>query len=341
MSDDNKDVKDQNQDQDINEDRGDVVTASDESGDTDDQNKDVRSEDAGDLNKDSEGDKDDKSKDADADDKQGDEGDKKSDKKDDKEEPRIPKSRFDQAVAKARKEAEIAQQKLAELEEEMEAQRGILDLEKVENEIDALEDKLEEAIKDGNAETKQRLRKEIRRKNQEIAEAKAAQHAARATAAAIEKVTYDALVKELEVQHPELNPENEDTYDDDAASEIMELKEAFEAKGHGSTEALRKAVRAVYGRAPAKPKADESKDDKSEDPEAKRKAEEAAAKRKEEAVKKGLEAKGQQPADSKKAGLDSDKAGRKGSLKDPDKLSEAEWDKLTDEEKARMRGDIL
>ena len=336
MSDGKDDVKD-----DIKEDRGDVVDATgDESGDTDDQkNDDVGSEDAGELNEEGKGDKDDKSKDADAGDKSKD--DKKDEKKD--EEPRIPKSRFDQAVAKARKEAEEAQRKLAELEEEMEAQRGQLNFEKIEEEIDALEEKLEDAIKDGNAETKQRLRKEIRRKNQEIAEAKAAQHAARATAAAIEKVTYDSLVKELEVQHPELNPDNEDTYDDDAAQELMELKEAFEAKGHGSTEALRKAVRAVYGRAPAKPKVGESKDDDAgnEDDEAKKKAEEAAAKRKEEAVKKGLDAKGQQPVDSKEAGLDSDKAGRKGSLKDPNKLSEAEWDKLTDEEKARMRGDIL
>lgn len=330
------------------EDRGDVIdSASDESGETDDQKledkKDTKSDDA------------DKQ---DADDKGGDDNgsdesdDDAADKKDDKaaekkEEPRIPKSRFDQAVAKARKGEAEAVKRAEELQDQLDAQKGAADTDKIEEQIDKLEDDLEGAIKDGNADKKMRLRKEIRKLNQEIAETKAAQHAARATAVAIERITYDGLVKTLEAEHPELNPDDE-SYDQDVVDELNEYKSAFEAAGHGSTEALRKSLRAIYGKAPAKPKADEKKDeadeaeDKGKEDEANKKAAtDAEAKRKEDAVKRGLDTKKQQPADGKKAGIDSDKAGKKSKVVDVSKMSNKEFDKLDEEELKRARGDVL
>lgn len=316
-------------------DRGDEYTASDESGDTDDQNLEVVKDEKTGDDAEAESDVKESNKpaaDADAEEDDENEAEEKGAKK---EEPRIPKHRFDQAVAKARKEAEIAQAKVEELTEQLAAQEGKVDFDKIEAEIDRMEDELEEAIKDGNTETKLRLRKEIRRSNQEIAESKAAQHAARATAVAIERITYDSLVKSMEIEHPELNPDAEE-YNQDLVDETQEFKEAFEAKGHGSTEALRKAMKAVFRVAPVVEKDDDAADEKK--PEVKK---DVGADRKEEAIKKGIETKKKQPVDSKKAGLDSDKAGKKTTITDVKKLTEAEFDKLPEEELKRMRGDML
>jgi hypothetical protein len=140
----------------------------------------------------------------------------------------------------------------------------------------------------------------------------------------------------MEAEHPELNPDNEEGYDEDAVAEIAELKEAFEAKGASSSEALTKSLRLYYKG--AKPK-DEPKEE-AKDESKKSEAEEEAARRKAEAVKKGLDTKGKQPSD-KKTGLDSDKAGKKSKEADITKLSDEEFAKLDKEEKKRMRGDIV
>lgn len=258
-------------------------------------------------------------------------------------EPRIPKSRFDQAVGKARAAEKAAQEKATKLEAELAAARGTVDYDKVEVEIDKLEDDLEEAIKDGNVEAKQRIRKEIRAKNAQLGEAKAAAYSQYATAVAVEQIRYDAAVERMEVEHPELNPDFEDTLDTEKIEEIMDLKTSFEAKGESSTVALKKAIKYVYGT--AAPKAKEKADDK---PEAKKdeksqeslkeKADAEGAKRKEEAVKKSLEVKGKQPS-NEKAGIDSDKAGKTAKQADVTKMTDKDFDKLDDDELKRLRGD--
>lgn len=262
----------------------------------------------------------------------------KSDDKDDKG-ITIPKARFDQAVGKARAGEKAAQEKADKLEAELAASRGTVDAGKVEAEIDDLEDKLEEAIKDGNVEAKQRIRREIRAKNGQLAEAKAAAYSQYATAVAVEQIRYDAAVERMEVEHPELNPELESTYDADKVAEIWDLKTGFEAKGEASTAALKKAIKYVYQGAAKKeePKPKEKEDEKDQK-DLKEKADAEAAKRKEEAVKKGLETKGKQPSNDK-AGIDSDKAGKTAKSADINKMSDKDFDKLEDEELKRLRGD--
>lgn len=267
-----------------------------------------------------------------------DEADKKA--ADEKKDHMIPKTRFDEAVKKAREERDAAAKKVEELEAQLKASQGEVDLKKISTEIDALEEELEKALADNNIEAKKRLRAEIRDKNQQIAEARAAQHAARATAMAIEKITYDTLVRQLEAEHPELNPEHAD-YNEDSALEILELKDAYEKAGHGSTAALEKAIKVVYKGAKAPPKKESKEEDDTKakaEADAKAKAEAEAEKRKAEAVKRGLEKKDEQPASAK--GGDSDKNGKTGSAADAAKMSDKDFDKLTDEEIRKARGDF-
>lgn len=261
----------------------------------------------------------------------------KKEEKDPKGQLTIPKKVFDERVAKAKEREAAALKRAEEAEAKLKAQAGTVDAEKIEKEIDAAEEELEKAIADGNTEKKQQLRKLIRAKNQELAESKAAVLAARGTAAAIEQVLYNTVVERMEAEHPELNPDEEDTYDQEKVDEIAELVQAFTAAGHASSEALKKALKVVYKGAPA-PKKQEAKSEE-ETPE--EKAAKLASQRAEAARLKGLEAKKGQPVDNKKSGLDSDKAGAKLSAADIAKMSEKEFDALPEAEKKKYRGDDI
>ena len=267
------------------------------------------------------------------------------DKDEKKEEPRIPKSRFDEGIAKARKEAVAATERADALEAQLKANQGIVDVEKLEASIDDLEDDLDKARADGNADKVAEIRRKIRGINRQISDSAAAAHAARATAVAVEQIRYGALVSQMEAEHPELNPDLEDQYDQEVVNELTEYKSAFEAAGLSSSDSLKKALRAVYGNGKKPAAVKDAEDDDGESDEDKAaKAEKAAAlasKRKEEAIAKALAEKKKQPADSKKTGLDSDKAGQKGKDKPVSKMSDKEWDDLSEDEKKRLRGDVI
>jgi len=239
-------------------------------------------------------------------------------------EPQIPKVRFDKAVGKARKEAEVASKRAEEAEAKLKSQQGDIDAGQIEGEIDDLYEKADQAQADGQKEVLKALRREIREKQQLLADARAEVKASYKAAQAIEQVRYDRVVEDMEKEHPELNPDNEDGYEEEAVADIMELTEAFVAKGEGSAVALKKAIRLFYKNAKAE---SDPEDTTTED-------------RKEAAIKKALDTKAKQPAE-KKAGLDSDKGGKKGKITDPSKVSEKDWVTLSKEELAEMRGDSL
>ena len=259
----------------------------------------------------------------------------KEEKEEKKEEKRIPKSRFDQAVQKERAAREAAEKQAQELQAKLDSQTKDVKVEEIEAAIDALEEDLDKALADNNPAEKTRLRKEIRQMNQQLARAEATQMSRAATALAVEQIRYDSLVSQLEAAHPEINPDHE-SYDNDLAAEVIDLKEAYEAKGMSSTDALRKATKYVIREAA---KAEAKGEEEGDDAEAQKKAADEAAKRKEEAIKKGLEAKGKQPPNAK-GGTDSDKAGG-GKEKNVNKMSQKDFDDLPEDELRRMRGDAV
>jgi hypothetical protein len=253
----------------------------------------------------------------------------------DKKAKMVPHARMKEAVEKERKAREKTEAELKEAREKLDSANRGVDLKKLATEIEELDEALDKAIADGNAVEKKRLRGEIREKQMTLARAEAAALSAQATAMAVERVRYDALVERLEKEHPAMNPEHED-YDEEIVKEIVELKEAYEAKGESSSDALKKAAKYVLRTAPVEKK-DEVEEESEEDTEAKKKAEEE---RRAAAVKKAQEAKGRQPASVDKGGKSSDKSG--GGMKgNVDKLSDEEFDKLDPKEIARLRGDTV
>lgn len=248
----------------------------------------------------------------------------------------IPKEVFDERIKKSREREEAANRRADELQAKLSAQEGVVDEVKVDEAIEAKEEEIENANADGNKDKAKALRKEIRELNQVVADSRAASRAAYATAVAVEQIRYDAGITAMEAEHPELNPDNEELYDQEKVDEVTDLKEAYEAKGEASSASLKKALKYVFGTGKKLSEADTKVAD-----EAKAKAEAEVTRLKEEAIKKGIETKGKQPADTKKAGLDADKLGKKGGAGDVMKMSDKDFDKLEPAELARMRGDVL
>jgi colicin import membrane protein len=255
----------------------------------------------------------------------------------------VPQARMKEAVEKERAAREAAEARLKAAEDKLRASEKTLDPEAVEAEIGELEAQVDQAVADGDKAKAADLRKQIRGKMQALATAEATQRAAHATAMAVEQVRYDAAVATLEAAHPVMNPDS-DQYDEAVVAEITELKGAYEATGMGSTDALRKAAKYVFKVAPEAAK-QEIKDEETPEEKKAREAEEktaakatadAAAKAKEEAIRRGAAARQAQPPRGE--GRTSNKDGQVLSV---GKMSDKDFEKLTDEERARLRGDSL
>lgn len=268
---------------------------------------------------------------------------KDDDKKDDddkgkKKDTRIPLSRHEQILAKERERREALEAELAKRNKQEQQVQADKVLKEADAKLESLEEKYNKALVDGDVKEAQKLMKEIRTTEREIAEHKAETKAAAATEQAIEAIRYDNIVERLEAAYPQIVPGSE-SYDKAAVAEILELKEAFELKGHRPSAALQRAVKYVLGAESKKQEtAVEVTPRVSEDDVAAKLKEE----RKAEASKKAVDASKKQPPASDKLGVDSDKLG--GTPMDAKaimKMSQSDFAKLDDETLARLRGDTV
>lgn len=262
--------------------------------------------------------------------------DKHHDKKDD--EVLIPKARFDEALRKERQAREALEKRLADAEDLKKAETEAVDTDKLQKTIDDLEEKYESLMSEGTADERKALRKEIRAKERELAEAKATARSNYATALAVEQVRYDATVERVEKEYPFLNQDLE-AFNNEMAGEVLDLKGAYEAAGMASSEALKKAVKTL------KPHLDRllesTSEKKEEDAGGEKKgkddvkAAEDAAKRRADAVARGVDARGKQPPES---GKKQDPAPKELKV---DGLSDKQFDELDEKQLAALRGDNL
>ena len=155
---------------------------------------------------------------------------------------------------------------------------------------------------------------------------------------AVEQVRYDTVVERMEAAFPEINPDHAD-YDNNMAIEMRELSQAYQTTGLTPSAALQKAAKLLL-----EPLTRAQKIATDVNPNADTKDVEAAARalRKEVANEKGLDAAAKTPPLTAKVGKDSDKAGG-GLTQDLQvmKLSQADFDKLTEETLSKNRGDTL
>jgi hypothetical protein len=250
----------------------------------------------------------------------------------------IPKSRYDNA-ARLRREAEARVRQVAEENAALRAQlEGRTQAaptatsaapNQLEDQLGQIDQELAKAISDGDTERQVALTRQARALERQLitaeVEARVAERVRDGGAATIEDIHYDTLVSRLEAEHPQINPDGP-SYDADAAAEVLELKEAFEARGMRPTAALEKAIRYVF---PEKPEA------------ATPVAPAAGSGARKPDVGKAVDTASRLPPDLNRAGMDGDKAGMTTSQPAVDKLSEADFAALPVDTLRRLRGDFV
>jgi hypothetical protein len=292
--------------------------------------------------------KDAKSKDEEAD--EGEEAEsarKEKEEKDGKKTATIPKVRFDELRNKTKAQIEALTKQVEDLTKKATQETRVEDTKKTETAIGNLEKEIKGLMADGK--TSEALDKmgELRILERALAVNAAKYESEQARAIAVEQVRMDLLIERLEQEYPEINPDA-DEYDEEKVAEIMELKEAFEAKGKSSSQALAKAVKYVFADSlarkdeAAKGKDKEKVEEKDEKEEKPKKADKTKEEdRKKEALKRNTKDAKKIPAKAADHGVDSDKKGGGITAKNVQDMTEEEFNALPESTKARLRGDTV
>ena len=154
---------------------------------------------------------------------------------------------------KAKQQRDAAIERARELENELAKLRGgkseadaASPTDKLNSELDALYEKVEDARADGDTKAAAALQRQIDGKNREIARIEAAELAAKTTQASTVSARFDALLDVAETLVPELSV-GADTYDEEAVREIQFQVEAYSRMGMPADKALVKAVKVLHG----------------------------------------------------------------------------------------------
>lgn len=230
-----------------------------------------------------------------------------------KDEPRIPKSRFDE-VNERRKAAE---RRLKELEErEKEAEQG------VDFDFDAKEAEFMEAVLDGDKDKALAIRREIRAAERAIIEQQTARTSAATREQTKAELELQQAIDEAKSTYPAFDDASE-AYSQDLTDEVLELFNGYVAQKYAPAVAMRKATRIVAKLhdlgAPSEAEAEEAPAPK--------------ASLKPGQVERKLKAAKRQPPQPKGRAEER--------TVDVLRMSEAEFEKLSEAELRAMRGDML
>lgn len=249
----------------------------------------------------------------------------------------IPKHRYDTA-ARLRREAEERARRLEAEVASLKAARpadapapapaGAAQpsaIEQLEEQIADLDREIAKAAADGETDRQVELMGKARKLDRQLVsaqlEASVAERIQSIGPATIEDLRYDEMVAAAEHEHPEINPDAEN-YDEAKAAEVIELKDAFEARGARATAALEKALRYVFGEREAKPTKPVGEGRKPD-------------------LRKAADAANKLPPDITATGLDGDRAGKTTVMPTVEKLSDADFAALPQETLRRLRGDFV
>lgn len=242
---------------------------------------------------------------------------------------RIPKARFDEAQNKARAREAALLEEIEKLRGGQQASATQLAVEERRTQISELQDKYEDLILDGMKDEARKVRRALDTMREELSDYQTSVKSDAARRSAIEELSYNASLANVESRYPTLNPDNEE-FDPATTDEVAALMEMFTNSGVSRDVALARAVKYVLG---APPQARDVADTAAQD---------AARRRAEAARIKAAAANRQQPASTNRVGVDSDKAGSAdGSGIDVMRLSQDKFAKLDEDTKARLRGDII
>ena len=247
---------------------------------------------------------------------------------------RIPLARHKEILEKEREQRAALERTLAQYQQGQQLADVNVEITALENSVLKLEKDYAKLLTDGEVEQAAAVMAQIRKAERDMAESKSDMKIQAAEIRAAERTRYGVALERIENSFPVLNPDH-DSYDEALMGEVAELKDAYQMKGHTPTVALQKAVRALVELRTTKqelattvaPRVD---------------AAAVAADRKKAAVTRAAAAVAKTPPSTELAGVDSDKLG--GGKLDAAaviKLSQTEFNKLSEADLALMRGDTV
>lgn len=228
----------------------------------------------------------------------------------------IPKARFDSV----REQLKAERARSRELEERVNAAkpketapdpREVLD-----TKLGEIDTRHSQAVADGNHEEAARCLRESRTLEREYYDGRITEQTRGIPDATRERIKYDTLLEQFETAHPEINPDAEE-HDETLYADVVELVNAYQASGQPASQALNKAMKLMFPLTAT--------------------SEATVQARKTDVVRNLKDAKQQPP--QQRGGLNSDKVGKTGSAGDVMKMSDTEFAKLSEQDKARARGD--
>jgi hypothetical protein len=248
--------------------------------------------------------------------------------------PLIPKTRFDEAVGRERAEKERLASQLAALEKR-DADRAVAqDMQKASAQIKTMIKEHTQMLADGELDKASDLMGDILQLQSDMADYRSQAYADQGRSQAKSEIQYDAVVARLEMEYPEINPDNVDGFDSEAVRKVQAYMTGLQTNEKMSpSKALQEAVATILG---AKRAMEGQSDDAR-----RRAADELGVRRKEAAVTKGLDANRRQPANLKDVGKDHDREGGVLDAAAVMKLPYAEFEKLSDEKLSQLRGDLV
>jgi hypothetical protein len=251
-----------------------------------------------------------------------------------KKDTRIPLARHQAILEKNRVERDALVAELARVKQGTAIAQTNESINATEDKLISMETEYNELLGKGELKEAAKLMGDIRRMERSIGDAKADMKAEAASAQAYERVKYDTTVSRVEEAYPELNVDSDD-YDESKASEVMDLFSGFAKNGLERSAALQKAVKYVMGTP------ETGRQRTATEVDARVTAEQVAKERKAQGLKRNVDAANRQPADLSKTGLDSDKVGASLTAATIGKMSQAQFDKVSEADKAKARGDTV
>ena len=227
----------------------------------------------------------------------------------------VPKARMDEEIARRRQ----LEDRLAKLEDDAKPQKAP----EPEFDFDSKEAEYMDAVLDGETDKAQKVRKEIRSAERESMAKELRQDIHNTTNVTKQHLDLDVAVADMMESYPVLDSKSDEA-DADLIAEANELMGMYAEKGMAQADALRKAVRmTLAANMPEllQPKAVQSK---------------PAAKKRTTDVKQKLEAANKQPAKLKGESA----ATRGNDVVDISTMTDADFDKLSDAQMKRLRGDF-
>jgi uncharacterized coiled-coil protein SlyX len=159
----------------------------------------------------------------------------------------IPRARLNK-VQEKRKAAEA---RVAELEAQLAKQRDTGEQSKGFQEftakVDELYEKVEQARAEGDYKEAAKLQRELDTLRDNVGQQRAQYVARQAALRSQQEVAYNALVDQVELLAPELDPKHAN-YDEDLMDEVDTLTRSLEAQGMDAAKALRRALKYTLGR---------------------------------------------------------------------------------------------